>query len=53
MLRVSKSRVIEASPERVFAYLVDVGQHAGWFSRSDFGKRKHRQGNPGWVIWGG
>ena len=29
MLRVSKSRVIEAPPERVFAYLVDVGQHAG------------------------
>jgi len=29
--------VIEAPPERVFAYLVDVGQHAGWFSRSNFG----------------
>ena len=28
MLRVSKSRAIEAPPERVFAYLVDVGQHA-------------------------
>ena len=28
MLRVSKSRAIEAPPERVFAYLVDVGHHA-------------------------
>ena len=37
MFGVSKSRVIEAPPERVFAYLVDVGQHAGWFSRSNFG----------------
>ena len=37
MFGVSKSRVIEAPPEHVFAYLVDVGQHAGWFSRSNFG----------------
>ena len=28
MFGVSKSRVIEAPPERVFAYLLDVGQHA-------------------------
>ena len=28
MLWVSKARAIEAPPERVFAYLADVGQHA-------------------------
>ena len=28
MLWVSKARAIEAPPERVFAYMADVGQHA-------------------------
>jgi len=32
MFRGSKSRVIEAPPERVLACLADVGQHAGFGS---------------------
>ncbi len=50
MFRISKSQLIDAPPERVFACLADVRRHTGWYRSVDLHVAETSAGDPevGW-----